>query len=110
MIRTAIAACMLLFSGTWAVADSGSLSVHLHSRPGNLALVGTARLRCSSSYGALIVSSNLTTCAMASNPHRAVLHRRPVRELRSRPFPSRERIAKVAKIGSQRCRRIPEFL
>ena len=41
------------------------------------------RLRCPGDPGALIVSSNLTICATASNFHHTILRRRPGRELRS---------------------------
>jgi len=60
-----------------AIADSGSFSVHLHGRPGNLALVGTARLRCFWNREASIVSSNLTICVRASNFPHTVLRQRP---------------------------------
>lgn len=91
-----------------AVAETGSFPC-FHTVGSTTLPSSDGRLRCPGDPGASIVSSNLTICATASNFHRAVLRRRPGRELRSHQFPSCEREWNIAFARARRCRQIPEF-
>ena len=93
-----------------AVADTGSFFFPCFRTVDSTTLPSSdGRLRCPGNRGALIVSSNLTICATASNLHRAVLCRRPGKELRSQLFPSCERECNLAMANARWRKQIPEF-